>query len=43
MADADQWLPLQPDLVKARVPHGQSRGHLFVPAANPEEVSIRFC
>jgi integrase len=41
-ADADQWIPLHPDLVKILAPFRQARGHLFALAANPEGVSILF-
>jgi integrase len=41
-ADADQWLPLHPELLKVLASFRQSRGRLFLLAANPAGVSIRF-
>ncbi len=41
-ADADQWMPLHPDLIKVLSPLRQPRGRLFRLAANPQGVSIRF-
>ncbi len=41
-ADADQWLPLHPDLAAALGPLRRPRGRLFTLGINPEAVSTRF-
>jgi integrase len=41
-ADADQWLPLHPELVAILKPRQQPRGKLFALSASPREVSRKF-
>jgi integrase len=41
-ADADQWMPMHPDLVKVLAPHRQARGRLFPLAAHPSGVTTMF-
>lgn len=41
-ADADQWMPLHPDLATALSPLRQPRGRLFILGSHPSNVSSKF-
>jgi integrase len=41
-SDADQWIPLHPDLAKVLAPRRQERGKLFPLSLSPREVSRKF-
>jgi integrase len=41
-SDADQWIPLHPDLAQILEPRRQDRGRLFPLSASPREVSRKF-
>jgi integrase len=41
-SDADQWLPLHPELAKVLQARRQARGKLFALSASPREVSRKF-
>jgi integrase len=41
-SDADQWIPLHPDLAAVLAPRRQERGRLFPLSASPREVSRKF-
>jgi integrase len=41
-SNADQWVPLHPDLAEVLKPRRQARGKLFPLSASPREVSRKF-
>jgi integrase len=42
-ADADQWLPLHPELARILGPMRQARGRIFALASHPSAMSLVFC